>query len=113
MVHEMSVYDAAARIVAHHHRALDMGGSGKSVNRKQPLYRQRFRELVDHPRDLRRTALSVFGKGAVFHAAWEARILAVTLALGATGNWNLDMSRSAREVLPDYLDLSYYLARGT
>ena len=43
-----------------------------------------------------------------FHAAWEARALAVTLAMGATGNWNLDMGRAARESLPDYAALSYY-----
>jgi nitrile hydratase subunit beta len=28
--------------------------------------------------------------------------------MGATGAWNLDMSRSARETLPDYAELSYY-----
>jgi nitrile hydratase len=28
--------------------------------------------------------------------------------MGATGCWNLDMFRAARETLPDYLDLSYY-----
>jgi nitrile hydratase len=28
--------------------------------------------------------------------------------MGATGAWNLDMSRSARETLPDYRSLSYY-----
>jgi len=44
----------------------------------------------------------------VFHGAWEQRVLALTLAMGATGCWNIDMSRSARETLPDYLDLSYY-----
>lgn len=43
-----------------------------------------------------------------FHAPWEARALALTLAMGATGAWNLDMSRSAREQLPAYLQLSYY-----
>lgn len=43
-----------------------------------------------------------------FHAAWEARALAVTLAMGATGNWNLDMGRAARESLPDYASLGYY-----
>jgi nitrile hydratase len=47
-------------------------------------------------------------EGSIFHAAWEPRVLAATLALGATGSWNLDMSRAARETLPDYLDLSYY-----
>jgi nitrile hydratase beta subunit len=43
-----------------------------------------------------------------FHVEWEARALAVTLAMGATGNWNLDMGRAARESLPDYAVLSYY-----
>jgi nitrile hydratase len=43
-----------------------------------------------------------------FHAAWEPRVLAVTLAMGATGAWNLDMSRAARETLPDYAQLGYY-----
>jgi nitrile hydratase len=43
-----------------------------------------------------------------FHAAWEPRALALTLAMGATGAWNLDMSRSARETLPDYATLTYY-----
>lgn len=44
----------------------------------------------------------------VFHAGWEKRALAVTLAMGATGCWNIDMSRSARETLPDYARLDYY-----
>jgi nitrile hydratase len=44
----------------------------------------------------------------VFHAAWESRVLALSLAMGATGCWNLDMVRAARETLPDYIDLSYY-----
>lgn len=43
-----------------------------------------------------------------FHADWEARALALTLAMGATGSWNIDGSRSARETLPDYAQLSYY-----
>src|SRR5699024_1617373 len=46
----------------------------------------------------------------VFHAEWEARALAVTLAMGAWGKWNIDASRHARESLPpaDYLRYSYY-----
>jgi len=44
----------------------------------------------------------------VFHHPWEPRVLALTLAMGATGCWNTDMARAARETLPDYLDLSYY-----
>ena len=47
-------------------------------------------------------------EGAPFHAAWEARALALTLAMGATGSWNIDMSRAARETLPDYASLSYF-----
>jgi nitrile hydratase len=44
----------------------------------------------------------------LFHAAWEPRALALTLAMGATGAWNIDMSRAARETLPDYARLGYY-----
>jgi len=46
----------------------------------------------------------------LFHAAWEKRALALTLAMGATGQWNIDLSRSARESLPPavYLGSSYY-----
>ncbi|MBS0452347.1 MAG: nitrile hydratase subunit beta [Proteobacteria bacterium] len=47
-------------------------------------------------------------EGDLFHAAWEPRALALTLAMGATGSWNIDASRSARETLPDYARLSYY-----
>lgn len=47
-------------------------------------------------------------EGVVFHHDWEARSLALTLAAGAPGGWNIDMSRRARETLPDYADLSYY-----
>jgi nitrile hydratase len=48
------------------------------------------------------------GEGELFHAEWEPRALALTLAMGATGAWNLDMSRGARETLPDYASLGYY-----
>ncbi len=46
----------------------------------------------------------------LFHAQWERRALAVTLAMGATGQWNIDMSRARRESLPParYLSASYY-----
>jgi nitrile hydratase subunit beta len=47
-------------------------------------------------------------EGVVFHHGWEARALALTLAAGAPGGWNIDMSRSARETLPQYAELSYY-----
>jgi nitrile hydratase len=45
---------------------------------------------------------------ALFHADWEPRALALVLAMGATGSWNIDASRAARETLPNYLQLSYY-----
>jgi nitrile hydratase len=47
-------------------------------------------------------------EGELFHADWEPRALAITLAMGATGSWNIDASRAARETLPDYADFSYY-----
>lgn len=46
----------------------------------------------------------------VFHADWEKRALAVTLAAGACGLWSIDEGRHARELLPpaEYLSKSYY-----
>lgn len=46
----------------------------------------------------------------LFHAPWEARALAVTLACGALGAWTIDESRHARETLPwvTYYRSSYY-----
>jgi nitrile hydratase len=46
----------------------------------------------------------------VFHAGWERRAFAMTLALGAWRRWNLDMSRSIREQMPpaEYLATTYY-----
>src|SRR5262249_28000573 len=46
----------------------------------------------------------------VFHALWEARAFALTLAMGAIGAWNIDQSRAARESLhpAQYLAKSYY-----
>ncbi|NRB18093.1 MAG: nitrile hydratase subunit beta [Rhodobacteraceae bacterium] len=46
----------------------------------------------------------------VFAADWQARALAVTLACGALGQWNIDISRHARERLSpqDYTGFSYY-----
>lgn len=43
-----------------------------------------------------------------WHAAWEPRVFALQLSMGATGAWNLDMTRAARETLSDYDQLSYY-----
>ncbi len=46
----------------------------------------------------------------VFHASWERRALGLTLTCGALGEWNIDISRHARETLhpADYLSSSYY-----
>ena len=46
----------------------------------------------------------------VFHEEWEKRAFALTLAMGARGEWNLDMSRYARENADPgwYLTSSYY-----
>jgi len=46
----------------------------------------------------------------VFHHEWERRAFALTLAMGAYGAWNLDMSRYARERMEPaaYLRASYY-----
>jgi nitrile hydratase beta subunit len=44
----------------------------------------------------------------IFHHPWEARVLGLNLVAGAPGGWNIDRSRSVRETLPNYADLSYY-----
>jgi nitrile hydratase len=46
----------------------------------------------------------------VFHAPWEGRVIAMMRAMAATGAWNLDMFRDAREHQPAafYLTASYY-----
>ena len=46
----------------------------------------------------------------VFHAAWEARVMALVRAMGAAGAFNIDTSRFYREALPPhvYLSSSYY-----
>lgn len=46
----------------------------------------------------------------VFAEDWHARALALTLGSGALGQWNIDMSRHARECLSpaDYARFSYY-----
>jgi len=46
----------------------------------------------------------------VVHAEWERRAFALTLAMAMPGEWNIDMSRYARENRPpaEYLAMSYY-----
>lgn len=45
-----------------------------------------------------------------FHADWHSRALALTLASGSLGQWDIDRSRHARERLAptDYARFSYY-----
>ena len=45
-----------------------------------------------------------------FKYEWHAKAWAITLAAGALGEWNLDISRHYRECLPpkDYMNYSYY-----
>ncbi|HEX5463847.1 MAG TPA: nitrile hydratase subunit beta, partial [Burkholderiales bacterium] len=45
-----------------------------------------------------------------FHHEWERRVFALTLAMNATGKWNQDMARGARESLEpvQYLSSGYY-----
>ena len=47
-------------------------------------------------------------EGELFHAEWEREALAITLAMGATGTWNIDESRSVRETQSNYDSLTYY-----
>jgi nitrile hydratase len=46
----------------------------------------------------------------MFHAEWERRAFAITMAMAMPGGWNIDMSRFARENRPaeEYLSKSYY-----
>jgi nitrile hydratase subunit beta len=46
----------------------------------------------------------------VFHAEWEKRAFALTLAMAMPGGWNLDATRFARENRhpAEYLSMSYY-----
>ena len=46
----------------------------------------------------------------VFHADWEKSVLALTLAMGFYGQWNIDKGRFTRESLPpaQYLSSTYY-----
>lgn len=48
--------------------------------------------------------------GVKFHADWHSRALALTLACGSLGLWNIDTSRHARESLSpkDYARFTYY-----
>jgi nitrile hydratase subunit beta len=47
-------------------------------------------------------------EGELFHADWERIAMAITLAMGATGTWNIDTGRSVRETQSNYDSLTYY-----
>jgi nitrile hydratase beta subunit len=46
----------------------------------------------------------------VFHAKWEGRVFALTVAAAAHRKWNIDMGRHSRERMPaaEYLGATYY-----
>lgn len=46
----------------------------------------------------------------LFHDEWERRCFGITLAMGFTGQWNIDQARFARESMAPgrYLETSYY-----
>ena len=48
--------------------------------------------------------------GVVWHAHWEPRVMALVVALGACGRWNIDRSRHAREAMAphEYMASPYY-----
>lgn len=49
-------------------------------------------------------------EAVIFHADWHPRAMAITVATGPLGKWNIDVSRHARECLApkDYARFSYY-----
>ena len=57
---------------------------------------------------LRHGPIKLESQHKTWHAAWEPRVFALQLSMGAAGVWNLDMTRAARETLPDYDQRSYY-----
>lgn len=67
-----------------------------------------YRSLADLGGQPGHGAVTPEPEGELWHAPWEPRAMALTVAMGATGAWNIDMSRAARETLPDYAQLSYY-----
>lgn len=54
--------------------------------------------------------LDLSSEDTLFHEDWERLVLALSLAMGATGTWTLDESRMTRERLPKdfYLSAGYY-----
>ena len=58
----------------------------------------------------RKTNNEIDNHEPTFKHDWHAKAWAITLAAGALGEWNLDISRHYRECLPpkDYMNYSYY-----
>lgn len=79
-----------------------------------PLRQDRQARMMKKPHDMGGlpggAIIPDFGKEPAFKEGWHGRALALTLAAGALGRWNLDASRNARECLPadDYNRFSYY-----
>jgi nitrile hydratase len=48
---------------------------------------------------------------SVFHAPWEATVMAASRVMGAIGAWNIDQGRYGIEVLPPHLYLKSYYRR--
>lgn len=67
-----------------------------------------YRSLADLGGQTGHGAVVPEPEGEHWHEAFEPKALALTLAMGATGAWNIDQSRAARETLPDYADRTYY-----
>jgi nitrile hydratase len=55
-------------------------------------------------------ALEIEREAPVFHAGWEGRVHAMSLAMGMWRRWNIDASRHQRELIPgpEYLRMRYY-----
>jgi nitrile hydratase beta subunit len=87
-----------------------MIGTGLALPAAAPHPQQTHERCARHGRHAVLRPVQPEADEPLFHADWEKRALALTLAMGATGQWNIDLSRSARESLPPavYLGSSYY-----
>ena len=89
-------------------------GDARQHDRHRPAEKSRRGRVMDGIHDM--GGMHGFGKvepepnEPVFHEKWEGRVFALTRAIGYTGVWPLDRSRSAQEKLPPdvYLSVSYY-----
>src|SRR5262245_49466561 len=89
-------------------------GHARRHDRHRPRQASRGAHLMNGVHDM--GGMHGFGKvepeqnEPVFHAPWEARVIALQRSMVYTGEWNIDMSRAAQEGLPPhvYLGVSYY-----